>query len=265
MAGDWIKWLVGLAAKPEVLRMADLLQLTRYDVAARLMVIWEWGDSETTDGYAPSVTKTFLDERSGVPGFANAMEKVGWLEVENGGIRFPRWDEHNSQTAKARALTFRRMRKKRLRNRNARRVTKPSLETETETESKTAPPTPHRSKSDTRAENVMVYWNEHRGKPRVAQLTAARRQKLRARFEEPAFAHRWKEAIDCIAKAPAACFLNGGNDRNWRLDFDFFIKNDTNYVRILEGFGQDVPGSGAPADRPFDPTARYDVRGNRIR
>lgn len=96
---------------------------------------------------------------------------------------------------------------------------------------------------------VVAYWNEHRGKPKVAQLTKARREKLKARFAEPTFAERWQEAIDRIAKAPADAFCNGGNDRGWRLDLDFFIKNDTNYVRVLEGRYTKAPGSGASADR----------------
>lgn len=111
---------------------------------------------------------------------------------------------------------------------------------------------------------IMDYWNEHRGKPRARTLTAGRQRKLTTRLAEPAFAAGWREAIDRLRKAPAGCFLNGGGDRGWRADFDWFIRDGTNYVRVLEGFGQEAPGSVAPADRQFDPTLKWDVRGNPV-
>ena len=42
------------------------------------------------------------------PGFAAAMEKVGWLETSESGVIFPKFDRWNSQGGKKRLLTARR-------------------------------------------------------------------------------------------------------------------------------------------------------------
>lgn len=115
MAGDWIKWVKGLADKREVIQMAVELNIPRTDVAGRLMRVWEWADDNCdVDGNAPSVTKAFVDETVGAHGFADAMQKAGWLHVNSGGLAFPNFERHNAQPAKRRALTQRRV--KRLRN-----------------------------------------------------------------------------------------------------------------------------------------------------
>ena len=38
--------------------------------------------------------------------------------------------------------------------------------------------------------------------------------------------------MNIIAKTP---FLKGVNKRGWKVDFDWLIANDTNYVKVLEG------------------------------
>ena len=103
------------------------------------------------------------------------------------------------------------------------------------------PPTSTAAGGAAECQLVVDYWNEHRGKPRVTTLTAGRRAKLGARFAEPDFIRSWQVAINRIGQAPEGSFLNGGGDRGWRADFDWFIRNDTNYVRVLEGWGADSP------------------------
>lgn len=118
---DWIKWSKGLGWKPEVASIAAALGIDRWSAAARCMEVWEWADDHTANGNASSVTKSFIDTRAGIVGFAEAMEKVGWLTVKNDKIQFPNFDRHNSQTAKTRALTNVRVK----RSRNARTVSNP--------------------------------------------------------------------------------------------------------------------------------------------
>jgi hypothetical protein len=49
MAGDWIKWSKGLAARREVVLLSSLLHRDRCEIAGRLMVLWEWLDDNVAD------------------------------------------------------------------------------------------------------------------------------------------------------------------------------------------------------------------------
>ena len=109
----WIKWVKGLVTKPEVLNMADELSMDPRTVAATCMLLWEWADDNTEDGNVPSITLALLSNVVGVTGFAESMHKHGWLSIQNNTIVFPKFDRHNSQSAKRRALTCERVHKKR--------------------------------------------------------------------------------------------------------------------------------------------------------
>src|SRR5262249_10262102 len=50
----------------------------------------------------------WIDRYLGVPGFAQAIAKAGWLVVADDGVTIPKWGAHNSQSAKERALTAKR-------------------------------------------------------------------------------------------------------------------------------------------------------------
>jgi len=115
MAGDWIKWSKGLTQKREVVALANKLRISRREMAAVLMEVWSWADGETVDGHAPSVTKAFLDELTGVTGLGAAMAHadVGWLLEDDTGIIFPNFDRHNGSTAKHRLLAAERKRRER--------------------------------------------------------------------------------------------------------------------------------------------------------
>jgi len=119
MAGDWIKLETITPDKPEVHKMADLLGIDPDAVMGKLIRIWVWADQQTYHGDAVSVTKTLLDRCSCAPGFANAMEKVGWLLQDCDGFVFPNFERHNGKTAKQRALTS-----KRTRNYRAKKVSR---------------------------------------------------------------------------------------------------------------------------------------------
>lgn len=108
-ADDWIKWTKGLPQKREVIAIATTLKIDRRMAAALCMQVWEWADNNTVDGDVRGVTKTFLDELVGVPGFGVLMEREHWLVESPLGIVFPNFAYHNGETAKSRALTSRRM------------------------------------------------------------------------------------------------------------------------------------------------------------
>ena len=111
MAGDWIKYTKDLPGKSEVIAMAEALGVSRFEVVGRLLTVWSWVDSASRSGHVARVTGFYIDELT-APGFALAMRNVRWLEDgENGGIVFPNFDRHISETAKTRALGAKRQRK----------------------------------------------------------------------------------------------------------------------------------------------------------
>ncbi|MDF1815627.1 MAG: hypothetical protein P1V20_25740 [Verrucomicrobiales bacterium] len=113
MAGDWIKMETSLAEKPEVLVISSLLDIDRYAVVGRLHRIWSWFDAHSEDGNAKGLTTRFIDELVFLPGFAEALRKVGWLEVRTGSLSIPRFSRHNGQSAKKRAQARNRQQKAR--------------------------------------------------------------------------------------------------------------------------------------------------------
>jgi len=116
MAGDWIKWTVGLTRKPEVLGMARRLGKDRRFVAGCLMELWEWMDQVSCDGHADYVTFDDVDGHVGVEGFAGSMAEVGWLRRDGEGLSLPNFERHNGTSAKSRALATERKRLQRGRN-----------------------------------------------------------------------------------------------------------------------------------------------------
>jgi|694.fasta_scaffold56166_5 hypothetical protein len=119
MAGDWIKMRTNLDSNVRVIELASLLGLPELHVVGCLWKLWAWADTHTHDGNAIRVTGVTLDRFTGVDGFADALRKVGWLEGRDNALTFPRFAEHNGQTAKKRAETNQRV----ATHRNAKAVT----------------------------------------------------------------------------------------------------------------------------------------------
>jgi hypothetical protein len=138
MASDWIKLEHTTPDKPEVVRMAAILGIDQDAVLGKLTRLWIWADAQTVSGDALSVTETFIDRHVRLDGFAQAMVSVGWLRCLKTGLLFPNFDRHNGETAKARGLTAKRM--KRLRDANS--VTNSAPEERREEKSKRIPPNP---------------------------------------------------------------------------------------------------------------------------
>lgn len=109
MAGDWMKIEKVTPDKPEIETMASRLSIDPDEVFGKCFRVWRWFDDHTTDGNAPSVTKSAVDRRAGIHGFADAMESVGWLTSSESGVSLPRFDRHNGETAKQRGLTAKRV------------------------------------------------------------------------------------------------------------------------------------------------------------
>ena len=119
MAGDWIKMRTNLDTDPRVIEIAVGLDVPELHVVGCLWKLWAWADQHTLDGNNICVTRVTLDRFTGLPGFAEMLRKVGWLAGRDGALTFPRFAEHNGQTAKKRAETTERVRK----HRNTKSVT----------------------------------------------------------------------------------------------------------------------------------------------
>jgi len=108
MAGDWIAWTKGLTRKREIHLIARRLSVSRREAAALCMEAWEWADAETADGGLPGAMPEDLDAAVNCPGLADALREVGWLILDDDGLRFPNWDYWNSESAKHRLVETRR-------------------------------------------------------------------------------------------------------------------------------------------------------------
>jgi hypothetical protein len=75
------------------------------------------------------------------------------------------------------------------------------------------------------------YWNNSRLSS-VVSLSSKRREKLKQRFKSEHFKANWRAAID---KLNNSSFCLGQNARNWKATLDWFIDNDNNYLKALEG------------------------------
>lgn len=122
MAGDWLKVEASTPDKPEVFEIAMQVGIKPEEAFGRLFLVWRWFDQHTEDGNAANVSYAYLDRISGVEGFAEAMQAVGWLHLESEGAlgcHLPNFDRHNGKTAKTRGLTAKRVATHKLRNANA--------------------------------------------------------------------------------------------------------------------------------------------------
>jgi hypothetical protein len=82
-------------------------------------------------------------------------------------------------------------------------------------------------------DSYLASWNEHCGSlSKIDSLCDKRRAKLRTRIAEGLTPEKFLSLVETCAKTP---FLRGENDRNWRADFDWLVKNDHNGLKVREG------------------------------
>jgi len=81
---------------------------------------------------------------------------------------------------------------------------------------------------------VEIYKAENQKLPQVMEFGPERRDKCRRRLAKDP-----KKFIDqftrAVIRAQQTPFLCGEGDRGWKADFDWFIANDRNVIRVLEG------------------------------
>lgn len=106
MAGEWIKVDTNLPDKPEVLRIARRLDISKDSVVGKLIRVWGWFDTNSVDGLVDGVVDADIDAIAYQQGFADALVSVGWLVVDNQAekVTCPNFERHNGESAKKRAL-----------------------------------------------------------------------------------------------------------------------------------------------------------------
>lgn len=108
MAGDWIPIRVDLADDPAVILISGTCKIDQDAVVGKLVRLWSWANTHTIDGYAVGIVAKWIDTFVRCRGFGGAMAATGWIEFDQRGCRFPRFDRWNSDSAKARLQKNRR-------------------------------------------------------------------------------------------------------------------------------------------------------------
>jgi hypothetical protein len=97
------------------------------------------------------------------------------------------------------------------------------------------------------AQLLEIYEAERGSLPRAERLTPERRRQCVLRLTAGLASAEFRLAVRRAAGTP---FLVGSGDRGWRANFDWFVANDTNIRRVLEGCYDarartcDFPGAG---------------------
>ncbi len=99
-----------LSTNPKVVAIAAILGVDEDLVVGKMHRLWSWADKHAKDGRALG-NAAYIDRLVHCPGLSAALmrDEIDWLAVDGSEVIFPRWDQHNSQSAKTRALAMRRM------------------------------------------------------------------------------------------------------------------------------------------------------------
>lgn len=116
MAGDWIKMRIDLPNDPAVIAMSTRLDVDEDLVVGKLHRLWSWADGQTTDGDVRGVSAAWVDRFTRLPGFAEALQAVGWLGINGEAVTFPSFSRHMGSGAKKRQLAQLRQLESRTRN-----------------------------------------------------------------------------------------------------------------------------------------------------
>lgn len=104
MAEPWIKMRTNLATSPKVVRISSALKADRLRVIGGLHSAWSLFDQHSEDGILIGYSPETLDELIGWPGFTAAMIAVEWAFYDGESLALPRYEDHNGQSAKRRAM-----------------------------------------------------------------------------------------------------------------------------------------------------------------
>jgi hypothetical protein len=219
----WIKIDAHLNDKSEVFTMAEILEVTRAEVTGHLVKIWAWFDYMTEDGIINSINGYGIIDAYTMKNFALAMAKVGWLKFNDNweelGVNtliLPNFNKHNGSTAKVRANNAARQAKFRNKQNNA-----------------GALPREEKKREDKKKENInykeiFSHWNEN-NQEKAERITDNRRKAI-SKILKSFTLDDLKAAIAEIGKSD---FHQGKNERQWKANLDFILK-EKNFLAFYE-------------------------------
>lgn len=105
---NWIKVDIDTPNKDAIEEIMDTCACSRGDAFLAWFNLYVWFDTITADGTI-NARPADIDQRAGLPGVADALQRAGWISFQGRKCVITNWAEHNGKSAKARALHARRM------------------------------------------------------------------------------------------------------------------------------------------------------------
>ena len=241
---SWIKLRNDLRTHPKVVTLMSRMSVTMSHTIGLLSHCWMMADEHADENGRIKGTKDVVDVLVEMPGFADALESVGWLtsgEDESGPwLQFVNYQQHNGTTSKTRAAAQARKQQQRSRttvtnvtHKRDTSVTREDKRREENISNTTASAVGVESDDSTHlacpVSEIIGYWNNTTGQKN--RTTAKRTKAARARWKDEHFREHWEEAVRRVA---ASRFCMGQNDRNWLASIDWFLRPDT-VTKIMEG------------------------------
>lgn len=192
--------------------------------------------------YTDEMLSTILRrDKSTVQLALQAFENFGMIEIIQGVITIPNWSKHQSldkiekknEYQKQYMREYREKQKQLICNTNSNTNSKSNvslLEGEEEREEEREEEKTNNKVPEEVVKSIITKWNNIKGIPSIEKLTTKRRKKLNTRIKEFSVEAVFK-AIDNINYST---FLKGDNDRNWVIDFSWFLEPEP-FVKVLEG------------------------------
>lgn len=103
----WLKVAVDTPYKTAIRNAARDCGCSRGDAFLAFFELYSWLDEQTDDGRL-ATDPAELNRWAGIPGFAESLERSGWLTFQGDECIITNWGEHNGQCAKRRALDAKR-------------------------------------------------------------------------------------------------------------------------------------------------------------
>ena len=232
---DWIKLEKNTPDKPEILEMAEFLEIDPDAVMGKMIRVWSWLDSNSENGHTSNVTSVLIRRITCHEKFPDAMIHVGWLVKEESGYTIPHYDRHLGKSSKKRALDAERQRKSRDERdkRHDSSVTESLLDKRRSDTDKDigvlekTPKCPIQKIGDLYNETVAIL-------PKWRVFQKETRDRISMRWKEnPEFqkVSKWEKLFKYCDQNK---FLSGrmDNNREWNCDLNWIVKS-ANFAKIL--------------------------------
>lgn len=209
--------------------------------------------TERTPYTADALAEDLKFEECTVQSALDAFEQLDMIHRDNGFITIAGWEDHQNAEGLAKIRESKRLAQARWR---AKQKELPEASTvdstvdstrylvddaEEDIEEEIEIDKDNKKESVTCKQVVALYHEICISFPKIRSVSSARAKAIKARLNT----YSLEDFRTVFEKAEASSFLKGSNDRNWRADLDFILR-DAKFVKILEGFYDD---KGKPTGR----------------